>query len=239
MSRKQLNLELKLTGRGGWRPGAGRPRGGAMRHVSRHEFPGRCPLIVTVRVLDGIPRLRCGRFVRAFRQTLAQACIRSGFRVVHYSIQQDHVHFLIEADGQQALANGMKSVGSRLGKVVNRVFGRKGRVIKERFHHRVMRTPRDVRNGLRYVLLNARKHYKKDHGQPPPVHLDEASSGRWFTGWRVRPPPSDEEPRIRDVATARTWLLTKGWRLPPQSDRPGRGADELMGQRLDRLTLRV
>ena len=94
---KQLDLELKLTGRGGWRPGAGRPRGSAMRHVSRHDFPRRFPLIVTIRVLDGIPRLRCGRFVRAFRQTLAGACIRSGFRVVHYSIQHDHVHFLIEA----------------------------------------------------------------------------------------------------------------------------------------------
>ncbi len=76
--------------------------------------------LVTVRVLDDVPPLRCGRFVRAFRES---ACAqRPGFRVVHYSIQDDHAHFLVEAQGKVCLANGMKSLAARFARCVKRVF---------------------------------------------------------------------------------------------------------------------
>ena len=34
---------------------------------------------------------------------------REDFRIVHYSIQNDHLHMLVEADDARALTNGMKS----------------------------------------------------------------------------------------------------------------------------------
>ena len=79
---------------------------------------------------------------------------------------------------------------------------------------RILRTPREVRNALAYVLLNARKHWAQRFGQAPPVRLDEASSGRWFDGWRREarcgaPPAPDD---AIEVAPARTWLLSRGWR---------------------------
>jgi REP element-mobilizing transposase RayT len=49
------------------------------------------------------------------------------FRVVHYSVQSDHVHCLIEAEHKQALSNGMKSHGARFARAVTRVFERTGR----------------------------------------------------------------------------------------------------------------
>ncbi|MCY3819094.1 MAG: hypothetical protein OXH52_06990, partial [Gammaproteobacteria bacterium] len=82
-----------------------------------------------------------------------------GFRVAHYSIQDDHAHFLIEAAGARRLANGMKSLAARFARCVNRVFGRKGRVLAGRFHHVLKRTPTEVRRALAYVLLNARQRY--------------------------------------------------------------------------------
>jgi hypothetical protein len=105
----------------------------------------------------------------------------------------------------------MKSIAARLARAVNRVFGRSGSVLYGRYHLRVLRTPREVRNALAYVLLNARKHWRERYGAAPPVRLDEASSARRFDGWRrqlgaapVREPP--------EVAGPHTWLLAVGWR---------------------------
>jgi REP element-mobilizing transposase RayT len=120
--------------------------------------------------------------VREVRRTLVAACERGEFRVAHYSIQRDHVHMIVEARGREALARGMKSVAARLARAVNRVFSRSGPVLDGRFHHRVLRTPREVRNALAYVLLNARRHFaKRSGGRRPPVRLDAASSARCST----------------------------------------------------------
>jgi hypothetical protein len=126
----------------------------------------------------------------------------SEFRVCHFSIQQDHLHLVVEAAGKEALGHGMKSVGIRLARAVNRVFGRTGPVLFGRYHLRVLRTPREVRHALAYVLLNARKHWHQRNGIIRPVVLDIASSGAWFDGWK-RPPPMAGSSTARPVARPR------------------------------------
>ena len=86
----QTSLEFRPSGRGGAWPGAGRPRRRRSRvpHRSRAAIPGRCPVLVTLRVQGDVPPLRRERFVRAFRETLRQCRNRPGFRVAHYSIQE-------------------------------------------------------------------------------------------------------------------------------------------------------
>lgn len=101
---------------------------------------------------------------------------------MQYSVQSNHVHLLVEVDGAHALGRGMKSIGARLARAVNRVFLRKGPVLEDRYHMRLLRTPREVRHALRYVLLNARKHFGRATGSP----VDPASSGRWFGGWATK-----------------------------------------------------
>ncbi|HEX7038458.1 MAG TPA: hypothetical protein VF210_22025 [Pseudomonadales bacterium] len=66
------------------------------------KHPRHCPVHVTVRLQRGLPNLRRKRFVSAFRYSLAQCAERPGFRVVHYPIQHNHLHFLIEAQGKRA-----------------------------------------------------------------------------------------------------------------------------------------
>jgi REP element-mobilizing transposase RayT len=162
--------------------------------------------------------LRVRRFVRAFEGSLRQTRERGDFRVVHYSIQRNHVHLLVESAGKQALGRGMKAVASRLARAVNRVFGRRGPVLYGRYHLRVLRTPREVRNALAYVLLNARKHWRERRGSPPPVRLDAASSGRWFDGWRRKPPFEGGGREPPAVARPHTWLLAAGWRRQGRID---------------------
>jgi hypothetical protein len=45
-----------------------------------------------------------------------------------------------------------------------------------------------VRNALRYVLLNIRKHVVQRKGFAPPVQIDAASSGSQFDGWQPSRP---------------------------------------------------
>ena len=184
---------------------------GVVHHVRRDPHEGRHPAHVTVRVRRGVPSLRRRTLVRELRRSLREACERGEFRVVHYSIQRDHVHMIVEAAGRHALGRGMKSIGSRLARAVNRVFRRSGPVLLGRYHVRALKTPREVRNALAYVLLNARKHWRERHGEAPPVRVDEASSARWFEGWS-REPPGERRGGPMEVATAHTWLLRVGWR---------------------------
>ncbi len=166
---------------------------------------------MTLRVRQGLPSLRSRGFLKVFRRSLRQACERGEFRVVHYSVQRNHVHLLVESAGKEALGRGMKAVAARLARAANQVFGRSGPVLHGRYHLRVLRSPREVRNALAYVLLNARKHWRQRHGAAPPVRLDEASSARWFDGWgRQLPVPPLRDPP--EVATPHTWLLAIGWR---------------------------
>ena len=124
----------------------------------------------------------------------------------------------------------MKALGARLARAVNRTFQRKGAVLADRYHMRLLRTPKEVRNALRYVLLNARRHARRITGR---WHCDPASSGRWFDGWKRRPASSRlasiHGRRSPPVAAAHTWLLRTGWRrhgLIEPSEVPGaRAAD--------------
>lgn len=179
---------------------------------------------MTVRVRPGVPSLRSKRFVREFRRSLRQACERGEFRVVHFSIQRDHAHLIVESAGKAALGRGMKSVSARLARAVNRVFRRRGPVLDGRYHLRVLRTPSEVRNAIAYVLLNARKHWRQRNGSAPPVRVDAASSAATFDGWR-RGTASSRGHDPPAVARPRTWLLKAGWRrhgLIDPAELPGR-----------------
>jgi hypothetical protein len=155
-----------------------------------------------MRALPGLPSLRGARLFPALRRGLAVAS-NAGFRIPHFSVQANHVHLLIEADDGRAFERGMQGLAIRLAKAINRQLGRAGRVWADRYHRRALRTRREVRNGLVYVLLNGRKHGVSGPG------IDPYSSGAWFGGWRE----PIEPPRLpAPVARPRTWLLRVGWR---------------------------
>jgi len=202
------------AGARGPRPGAGRPaaRRPIVHHVRREEVYEREPAHVTLRVVADVPSLRRKPFIRAFQLSLREVKGRPDFRVVEYSIQVDHLHLIVEASDKEALACGMKAVGSRLARAVHRVFARTGRVLAGRYHVRALCSPKEVRHAIAYVLLNARRHWRKRAGQAPPVRIDAASSGRLFGGWRRSAPVDDLVPGLREASPAETWLLRTGWK---------------------------
>jgi len=210
---EQLDFDRRRWG--GRRPGAGRKPGPnpRVRHLSREPFARGLPCHVTLKVREDVPSLRSVPLVREVEKTFAQGCERGEFRVVHYSLQGNHAHLIVEATDRRSLGRGMKSVAARLARAVNRVFERSGPVLADRYHFRVLRTPREVRNALAYVLLNARRHAARAGRMLSRAEgIDPASSGRWFDGWKdfVNREGASSEPRA--VAPPRGWLLSVGWR---------------------------
>lgn len=211
---KQGRLALQRGTHGGWRPGAGRKPGSnpRARHRSRPSFPGSLPCHVTLKAVPGLPSLRRAEVVRQVVESFRKGAERGSFRLVEWSVQDDHLHAIVEADCPAALGRGMKSLAARFARAVNRALGRHGQVVRDRYHLHVLRTVAEVRNAVRYVLLNARKHLAKlGRVLPRVARVDRASSGPWFPGWRpgVRLPEAFGPP---PVARPRTWLAREGWR---------------------------
>jgi REP element-mobilizing transposase RayT len=210
---RQLELELASPARwGGARAGAGRKPGPSRRDPHRQRAPlaSRHPCHVTMKVRKQIPSLRSVKLVAELERSWREVCDCGRFRLIHYSIQCNHVHMIVEAASAWHLACGLKSIAARFSRCVNRVFRRTGRVLADRSHVHVLRTPREVRNAIAYVLLNARRHLAKRGRRPSATsRIDPASSGRWFSGWRTAAPPVPPPPA---VAAPRTWLLSVGWR---------------------------
>jgi putative transposase len=157
---------------------------------------------VTLRARDALPSLRSARVFPVLQRSLA-AAHKAAFRVVHFSVQSDHIHLLVEGDHPLALVRGLQGLAARCAKAVNRAARRRGRVWSSRYHGHHLRTPTEARRGLVYILLNFRKHLRAAPG------VDPRSSGAWFGRWRdTSPTPREASP----VAPPRTWLAAVGWR---------------------------
>jgi putative transposase len=160
------------------------------------------PVHVTMGARGEVGSLRSERAFGAMWRALSRGS-KEWFRILQFSVQVDHVHLIVEADGWKALVRGVQGLAVRCAKAVNKDLGRRGAVWEHRYHARRLGTPREVRRGFVYVLLNFRKHLRAVAG------VDPRSSGAWFDGWRQRPRARAE---AAPVVGARTWLGRAGWR---------------------------
>ena len=159
-----------------------------------------------------MPSLRSVRLVRELERSFAAAFERGRFRLVHYSIQNDHLHLVVEADDRRALSRGMKGLLVRAARALNRLWRRRGPVFGDRYHLHVLRSPREAHHALAYVLNNARKHVRHIGHV---AYSDVTSSGESFDGWTepvtmYRSLGDDTEPWTQ--VRAWTWLARVGWR---------------------------
>ncbi len=215
-ARKQLVLPAPPTW-GGKRKGAGRKPTGqfgrdrrgrplaGVSHGPRPELDARHPLHVTLRAVNGSPNLRRHAVAAEIGELLKRRARRElACRVVHVSIQHDHIHLIVEAEDRAALSRGLQGLASGIARVVNRTTGCSGlRLWRDRHHARPLRSPREVRACVVYVLRTGLKH------GATALAVDPASSAAWFDGFAGRPPVrTDAAPTV----PARTWLLATGWR---------------------------
>src|SRR5262249_46093857 len=142
---------------------------------------------------------------RAVRGALGAGPERFGMRLVHYSAQTNHIHLLCEAADRLSLSRGLQSLCVRIARALNHLWRRAGSVFDDRYHDRILRSPREVKIALAYVLHNA-----CHHGIHVAGGLDPCSSAEWFDGWSS--PMPARQPTASPLSRARTWLLSLGWR---------------------------
>src|SRR5512143_1682472 len=188
-------------------------------HLVR-EVKARYPLHVTLRMLPHVWQLRSRRCYTVLERAFYAACEKFDTRIVHYSVQHNHVHLVAETGDARALARGIQGLAIRMAKGLNRVMHRGGRVFGDRYHARPLRSPTEVRKALVYVYGNARKHEARFGTTFPPDWVDPCSSARWFDGWAM---PIDRADTAAPVATPKLWLLTVGWQRAGGRLRPDEG----------------
>jgi REP element-mobilizing transposase RayT len=248
--RRKRHVQLELPKldkngqrRGGKRAGAGRPKKGVRaseRHETRAVFDRGDPVHVIMRATADVGSLRKRSIMRAIHEaTIIVTRHEARFRIIHLSLQRTHIHMIVEAENRVALATGMQAFGISAARNINREIGEKrgekrvGRVFADRYHARILKTPRQVRNTIAYVLNNWRHH--GEDKQPIAKHwiIDPFASGVAFTGWKerddvgytYRAPPG----YLGFVVWQPTlWLLREGWKrwgLISVSEVPGGGPE--------------
>ncbi len=229
--KRHVQLSLPRRDRNGQRRGVG-PRkirhrlgrppklgGAGESHAKRRAFRLGAPIHVVVRVAPAIRQLRKHKTYSALREALLVAARRDNFRVVHISIQRQHVHLLVEAADRPALTRGMQSFEISAAKRLNAAITepgqprRRGSVFLDRYHAQVIESPKQARHCLAYVLNNWR-HHDEDRDAARSWKIDRYSSAISFDGWSDAPaawePPADYQPP--PVRPPQSWLLAVGWR---------------------------
>jgi putative transposase len=133
--------------------------------------------------------LRSRRCFSVLARAFGAAAERFGVRIVQFAVLGNHVHLLVEASSTESLAAAMKGFSVRVARGLNRVMHRSGRVVGERYHAHLLRTPTETRRAIRYVRRNA-------------VHHGVGSGRDRYAS------PLAEVP----LPTPHTWLLRDGWR---------------------------
>jgi REP element-mobilizing transposase RayT len=180
---------MRARGAGRKRVLPGKPR---LPHRVRERIPARLPVHVTWRIQEGLPSLRNKGLARVFAVACGRAQTQFGMRVVHFAVESNHIHLVVE--GVSAAA--MKGLGVRVAKAINKKIGRRGRVIGDTYHARALRTPAEVRHTVRYVSRNHEHHTGRRDPDPHHLVFDAFSSEAWPDA----------------VVKPRTWLLNNAWR---------------------------
>jgi REP element-mobilizing transposase RayT len=225
-SKRKRHVQQELFRRGGKRRGAGRKPKRARAgegHDARPAFKRYHPLHVVMRVVPEVGSLRRRRMYKALREASICAALREWFRIVHVSLQRDHVHMIVEAEDKRALARGMQGFQISAARNINLVLGdgvrrRRGKVFADRYHLEVITSPRQARHTISYVLSNWRKHGEDSAGLARTWLVDPFSSAVSFPDWAeledrpwMWPIRETYDPLV--VRRPRSWLLAEGWKL--------------------------
>jgi REP-associated tyrosine transposase len=170
------------------------------------------------RIEDDIRSLRRRDAYHAIRRATHAVLPRRDFRIVHISLQHSHIHLVVEADNERALACGMRAFEIACARRLNAAVSaerrnpRRGRVFADRYYARALRTPGEVRNVINYVLNNWRHHGEHVDIEAMSWHVDYFSSGPTWGGWAETPPPLPGKYEPLETSPPATWLLNTGWK---------------------------
>lgn len=197
--RGQMSLELYKGNWGGRRPGSGRKRihSKGVAHRIREKITHRTPVHVNFKFRTHIKN-------KSALKILKRAIINArshGLSVIHFSMQGNHLHFILEAKSNEILSRGMRSLTITFAKGIN-----KGRIQIERYHLHVLKTVSETKNAIRYVLFNQQLHEKGTYSK-----IDEYSSLLSIKRpWKFIQEFAKDKKMTLIISKSETWELDQG-----------------------------
>ena len=216
---RQLTMPFVRVARPGKKLGRPRSDDSGVWHVKRPDVKSRIPMLITLKLRKGLPSLRQDREAGVFFSALRRVNREHAVRFVHFTIQGDHIHLIVEGDDDTEVARAIQGLAVSLSRRWNKLWNRKGTVFADRYHRLDLATPTQVRNALRYVFMNHTKHtgalhlttVKNADGTTTRLpYVDHYfSSALHFPGWLEPYVPH----RAKDTVSAqpRSWLLRQGY----------------------------
>ncbi|MGZ3787001.1 MAG: transposase [Bacteriovorax sp.] len=128
-----------------------------IRHTSRPFLKKPSSLHLTVKIKKNKAEMKNKSVFSLLKRAILNAR-RQGLKVIHYSLEYDHVHLLIEAENNHILGKGMQAFGGTFSKAINRMRKLKGGVYKHRYHFRKISSARELKNVMNYIFTNGLKH---------------------------------------------------------------------------------
>lgn len=149
------NTQLSLTNL----KNAGRPAivDIGIRHISRERVNKPTPLHLTIKVRENKANIRNKRILKALHHAIKRARFKK-LKVIHYTLEYNHIHLLVETSDNKILQTGMQALGISLSKAINKIKQLKGGVYKHRYHFRKLNSRRELKNVLHYIFKNGLKH---------------------------------------------------------------------------------
>lgn len=183
--------------------------------MKREKVKTSTPLHLTWRLKEDLVNLRCGDVLTLFKAASKRAK-EFGLHVIHFSLQSNHIHLIVECRNNDCLKCGTRSLASSLGKGIRKITGGRGGVFAGRFDLKVLKNPTVVRNAMVYVLQNFSKHARLLN------HVDRYSSAPYFSQWRRLLGPRigpilagmgsrSQGPQPEFLGQPTSWLAREGW----------------------------
>jgi len=193
---------------------------GAQNHTQRVGFKSRHPLHITLRLMKGLPNLRRKKYFKIFQKAALKARGKN-LSIVHFSVQSNHLHLLIESRDKLTLALGMQSFCTSFAKRLNSLLSRKGQVFKERYFIHILKTPSEVKKALVYVFQNWAKHTNRLWRFDPfstllcftdkvKLGLSKVNTHSIFQTKQIRGQFKTQISNL--IVEPQSWLLTQGWK---------------------------
>ena len=153
----------------------------------RQPIRRQTPLHITLRLREGLPNLRSRKGMQLIMKAFKGAQ-EKGLRIIHFAVLSNHIHLIVEVANSEILYKSMRSLTTRLGiylrrwarpSSLRRAQIKKLGLFRGRYHVHILKTAREVKNALHYVLLNPCKHFKKG------PYIDFYTSSFIFKDWKL------------------------------------------------------
>lgn len=146
-------MQTSLNFHGGYRKGSGRTRlhSKGVAHRTREKVKHYQPLHINFKFRTFIKKKDS---LRILKRALINAR-KQGLRIVHFSMQSNHIHLIVEALNNEVLSSGMRALTVTFAKGL-----KMGKVQVERYHLHVLKTKQEVKHAVHYVAFNQHRHEK-------------------------------------------------------------------------------